>query len=40
MTKALDCGLEVNESELQSHYYIHFRINTIGKLMNPFIPTN
>ena len=25
MVKALDYGIVVNELELQSHYYIHFR---------------
>ena len=27
--------LEVNEFELQSRYYVHFRINTLGKSMKP-----
>ena len=38
MAKVLDCGLEVNEFELQSHFYVHVRINTLGKGMNPLIP--
>ena len=25
MFKAMDCGVEVNEFELQSRYYVHFR---------------
>ena len=29
----LDCGLEVSKFELQSCYFVHFRINTIGKGM-------
>ena len=27
----LDSELEVSEFELQSHYYVHFRFNAIGK---------
>ena len=38
ITKVLDCCLELSELELQSHYYIHFRTNTIGKGINPLIP--
>ena len=38
MVKVLDCGIVVSEFELQSHYYVHFRTNTIGKGMNPLIP--
>ena len=37
MVKALDCGIVVSEFELQSHYYVHFRTNILGKGMNPFI---
>ena len=37
MIKALDCGIVVREFELQLRYYIHFRTNTLGKGMNPFI---
>ena len=37
MVKAMDCGIVVNEFELQSRYYVHFRTNTLGKGMNPFI---
>ena len=33
----LDCGIVVNEFELQSRNYIHFRTNTLGKGMDPFI---
>ena len=32
MFKALDC-----EFELQSLYYVHFQINTLGKGLNPLI---
>ena len=32
MVKALDCGIEF---KLQSHYYIHFHINTLRKGLNP-----
>ena len=37
MVKALDCGIVVSEFVLQSRYYVHFRTNTLGKGMNPFI---
>ena len=37
MLKALDYGIVVSEFELQSHCYIHFRTNTLGKGMNPLI---
>ena len=35
--KAMDCGIVVNVFELQSYYYIHFRADTLGKGMKPFI---
>ena len=31
-------GLEVNEFELQSLYYVHFQTNILGKGMGSFIP--
>ena len=34
MAKVLDCGLKVNEFELQPRYYVHFWTNTIEKGMN------
>ena len=37
MIKVLDCGIVVSEFELQLHYYVHFRTNTLGKGMNPLI---
>ena len=37
MVKAMDYGIVVSEFELQSHYYVHFRANTLGKGMNPLI---
>ena len=37
MVKAMDCGIVVREFILQSHYYIHFRANTLGKGINPLI---
>ena len=37
MVKELDCGIVETEFELQSHYYVHFRANTFGNGMNPFI---
>ena len=38
MVKALDCSFEVSEFQLQLVYYIHFQINTLGKVINCFIP--
>ena len=35
MAKVLDCGLEVSEFELQSGYYIHFQINSLGEKHRP-----
>ena len=37
MVKVMDCGIGVREFVLQSHYYVHFRANTLGKGMNPII---
>ena len=37
MVKAVDCGIVVSEFVLQSHYYIHFWANNLGKGMNPLI---
>ena len=37
MVKAMDYEIVVNEFELQSRYYVHFRANTLGKGMNPLI---
>ena len=37
MVKAMDCGIVVREFVIQSHYYVHFRANTLGKGMNPLI---
>ena len=37
MVKAIDCGIVVREFVLQSHYYVHFRANTLGKGMNLLI---
>ena len=33
----MDRRIVVGEFELQSRYYVHFRINTFGKGMNPLI---
>ena len=38
VTKVLDCGIEVNEFEFQSRYYVHFRNNALKKGMKPIIP--
>ena len=37
MVKAQDRGVVVSKFELQSHYYVHFETNTLGKGMNPLI---
>ena len=37
MVKALDCGIEVREFELQSRCYVYFQTNILGKGMNPLI---
>ena len=37
MVKAMDCGIVVSEFLLQSHYYVNFRANNLGKGMNPLI---
>ena len=37
MVKMMDYGIVVSEFELQSHYYIHFRTNTLRKVMNPLV---
>ena len=34
----LDGDIVVNEFELQSHYYVHFRTNTLEMAMNHLIP--
>ena len=37
MVKAMDCRIVVIEFVFQSCYYIHYRENTLGKVMNPLI---
>ena len=37
MVKAMDCEIGVSEFVLQSQYYVHFRANTLGKVMNTLI---
>ena len=37
MANVMDCGLEVNEFELHSRYYIHFQTKILGKGTNPLI---
>ena len=37
IVKAINCGVVVTEFELQSHYHLYFRVNTLGKSMNTFI---
>ena len=33
----MDCGIVVSKFVLQSHYNVHFQVNTLGKGMNPLI---
>ena len=37
MIKALDCKIVQSEFELQSRYNVHFRTNTLGKVVNLLI---
>ena len=37
--KVQDCNIKVTKIELQSLYYDHFRNNTLGKKINPLIPS-
>ena len=37
MVKAMDCGIVVSEFVFQTHYYVHFRTNTLEKGMDPLI---
>ena len=37
MFKAMDYKIVVSEFVLQSRYYVHFRANAFGKVMNPLI---
>ena len=39
VAKVLDCDIVVSEFELQPHYYVHFRTNTLEKGMNLLILT-
>ena len=34
MVKAMDCRIIVSNFKFQSHYYIHFWTNILGKSMN------
>ena len=34
----LDCDIVVCEFQIQSPYYVHFCVNTLEKIMNPFVP--
>ena len=38
MVKTMDRGIVVSEFVLQSRYFVHFRANTLGKVMNPPYP--
>ena len=33
-----DCDIQVNDFEPHSIYYVHFRINNLGKDINTFYP--
>ena len=37
VVNVLDCDIVISEFELQSRYYVYFRINTPEKGMIPFI---
>ena len=37
MVKAIDCGIVESEFVLKSRYYVHLRVNALGKDMNLFI---
>ena len=37
MAKVMDCRIIVTEFVLQSRYYVHFWVNTLGKGMKPLI---
>ena len=36
VANVLDCDIVVGELEPLSHYYVHFRTNTLNKGMDPF----
>ena len=38
VTNMLDCDIAESEFDLHSRYYVHFRINTLGKGMTLFTP--
>ena len=38
VAKIMDRDIVVNEFELYSHYYVHFRTKTLGKDTTPFTP--
>ena len=38
MLNCSDCSHQVSEFEHQSHNYDHFRVNTLGEIMNPLMP--
>ena len=38
MLRALECGIVVNEFEVELPYYAHFRTNALVTGMNPFYP--
>ena len=38
MAIVLDCDIVISKSEVQLHYFVHFRTTTLGKGMNPLIP--
>ena len=38
MAIVLNCRFQLSKFKLQSHYYIHFQINTQEKVIIPFSP--
>ena len=37
MGKALVCGIVISEFEFQPRYFVHFRTNTHGEVMNSLV---
>ena len=37
VVNVLDCDIIISEFKLQSYYYVHFWIKTLGKSENPLI---
>ena len=39
VANVLDCDIVESRFELQSRFYVHFRISTLWKGMKPYIPS-